>query len=138
MISQKTSTDLFNKIRSKFGNITIGDDTGSATADPSKAVFFDFEYTDKDDEFGRISISLADGESMKVFYNRDLTSKIDEMEKGAWYSFIKELKDFAVEHQSPAITTSTYAVRTVADSSGDRADVGNGTHVFTLITGELA
>ncbi len=99
MISQKTSTDLFNKIRSKFGNITIGDDTGSATADPSKAVFFDFEYTDKDDEFGRISISLADGESMKVFYNRDLTSKIDEMEKGAWYSFIKELKDFAVEHQ---------------------------------------
>ncbi len=49
MISQKTSTDLFNKIRSKFGNITIGDDTGSATADPSKAVFFDFEFKEDAD-----------------------------------------------------------------------------------------
>jgi hypothetical protein len=59
MISQKTSNDLFNKIRSKFGNITIGDSAGSATADPKQAVFFDFEFTEAEDKFGRISISLA-------------------------------------------------------------------------------
>ena len=53
------------------------------------------------------------------------------------YVCVAATEDFSVEHQSYAITTSTYAVRTVADSSGDRADVGNGTHVFTLITGEL-
>jgi hypothetical protein len=99
MISQKTSNDLFNKIRSKFGNITIGDSAGNATADPKQAVFFDFEFTEAEDKFGRISISLADGESMKVFYNRDLVNKIDETEKGDWFHFIKELKDFAVEHQ---------------------------------------
>jgi hypothetical protein len=46
MISQKTSNDLFNKIRSKFGNITIGDSAGNATADPKQAVFFDFEFTE--------------------------------------------------------------------------------------------
>jgi hypothetical protein len=99
MISQKTSSDLFNKIRSKFGNITIGDSAGNATADPKQAVFFDFEFSEAEDKFGRISISLADGESMKVFYNRDLVNKIDETEKGDWFHFIKELKDFAVEHQ---------------------------------------
>jgi len=47
-------------------------------------------------------------------------------------------EDFAVEHQSPSITTSTYAIRTVPDATGGRGDVGNGTHVHTLITGELA
>ncbi len=99
MISEKTSLDLFNKIRSKFGNITIGDDKGGATADPSKAIFFDFEFTEDEDKFGRISISLADGESMKVFYNRDMVNKIDEDDKNEWYDFVKELKDFAVEHQ---------------------------------------
>ena len=99
MISEKTSDDLFNKIRSKFGNITIGDSQGSATADPKQAVFFDFEFTEDEDKFGRVSISLADGASMKVFYNRDMIAKIDEDDKNDWYSFIKELKDFAVEHQ---------------------------------------
>jgi len=99
MISEKTSNDLFNKIRSKFGNITIGDSEGTATADPKQAVFFDFEFTEDEDKFGRVSISLADGESMKVFYNRDMIAKIDEDDKNDWYSFIKELKDFAVEHQ---------------------------------------
>ena len=99
MISEKTSNDLFAKIRSKFGNITIGDSQGQATADPSQAVFFDFEFTEDEDKFGRISISLADGESMKVFYNRDMVSKIEEDDKNDWYNFIRELKDFAVEHQ---------------------------------------
>ncbi len=119
MTSPKTSSDLFNKIRSKFGNITIGDSEGNATADPSKAVFFDFEFTEDQDKFGRISVSLADGESMKVFYNRDLVEKIDEDDKNEWYGFIKELKDFAVEHQLK------FDVRDITKSSLTKQDYQN-------------
>ena len=119
MISQKTSNDLFNKIRSKFGNITIGDSAGNATADPKQAVFFDFEFSEAEDKFGRVSISLADGESMKVFYNRDLINKIDETEKGDWFHFIKELKDFAVEHQL------NFDVRDITKSSLNKQDYQN-------------
>jgi len=119
MISQKTSNDLFNKIRSKFGNITIGDSAGNATADPKQAVFFDFEFSEAEDKFGRVSISLADGESMKVFYNRDLINKIDETEKGDWFAFIKELKDFAVEHQL------NFDVRDITKSSLNKQDYQN-------------
>ena len=64
-----------------------------------EAVFYDFEYTEDSDTFGRMSISLADGESMKVFYNRNLTDKIDEDSKAEFFSFLKELKDLAVQHQ---------------------------------------
>ena len=98
-MNPKNSEDLFNKIRSQFSNIRLGDENGAATADPSSAVFFEFEFQEDADTFGSVSISLADGENMKVYYNRDLVNKIDEDSKDEWYAFLKELKDFAVEHQ---------------------------------------
>jgi len=98
-MNPKTSQDLFNKIRSQFANIRLGDENGAATADPQGAVFFEFEFAEDADTFGSVSISLADGENMKVYYNRDLVSKIDEDSRDEWYAFLKELKDFAVEHQ---------------------------------------
>ena len=99
MVSAQISQDLFNKIRSKFSNLEIGNNIGEATANPQEAVFFDFEFTEDKDTFGRISISLADGENVKVFYNKGLVDKIDEDDKTDWYGFLKELKDFAVTHQ---------------------------------------
>ena len=98
-MNPKNSEDLFNKIRSQFSNIRLGDENGAATADPRSAVFFEFEFQEDADTFGSVSISLADGENMKVYYNRDLVSKIDEDSRDEWYAFLKELKDFAVEHQ---------------------------------------
>ena len=98
-MNPKNSEDLFNKIRSQFSNIRLGDENGAATADPGSAVFFEFEFQEDADTFGSVSISLADGENMKVYYNRDLVSKIDEDSRDEWYAFLRELKDFAVEHQ---------------------------------------
>ena len=98
-MNPKNSQDLFNKIRSQFSNIRLGDENGAATADPKEAVFFEFEFEEDADTFGSVSISLAEDNSMKVYYNRDLVSKIDEDSKDEWYAFLKELKDFAVEHQ---------------------------------------
>ena len=65
-MNPKTSSNLFNKIRSQFSNIEIGVSTGQPTADPQEAVFFDFEFAEDADTFGRVSVSLADGEDMKV------------------------------------------------------------------------
>ena len=118
-MNPKTSTDLFNKIRSQFSNIEIGDDTGQPTADASQAVFFDFEFKEDADTFGRVSVSLADGESMKVYYNRDLVNKIDEDSKDEWYAFLKELKDFAVEH------SLRFDVRDITKSNLTKQDYQN-------------
>ena len=98
-MNPKNSQDLFNKIRSQFSNIRLGDENGAATAEPANAVFFEFEFKEDSDTFGSISVSIADGETMKVFYNRNLVDKIDEDSKDEWFAFLKELKDFAVEHQ---------------------------------------
>ena len=93
-MNPKTSQDLFNKIRSQFSNIKIGDENGAATADAAEAVFFEFEFQPDSDTFGSVSVSIADGENMKVYYNRDLVAKIDESDRDEWYAFLKELKDF--------------------------------------------
>ena len=118
-MNPKTSQDLFNKIRSQFSNIKIGDESGGATADPEKAVFFEFEYQPDSDTFGSVSISIADGENMKVYYNRDLVDKIEESEKEDWYAFLKELKDFAVEH------SLVFDVRDITKSNLTKQDYQN-------------
>ena len=118
-MNPKTSQDLFNKIRSQFSNIKIGDENGAATADASEAVFFEFEYEPDSDTFGSVSISIADGENMKVYYNRDLVNKIDESERDEWYAFPKELKDFAVEH------SLTFDVRDITKSNLTKQDYQN-------------
>ena len=84
-MNPKNSQDLFNKIRSQFTNIRLGDENGAATADSSSAVFFEFEFQEDSDTFGSVSVSIADGDTMKVFYNRNLVDKIDEDSKGEWY-----------------------------------------------------
>jgi len=119
MIKPKTSQDLFNKIRSKFSNIQLGDSEGNVTADPKSAVFFDFEFSENSDNFGRVSISLADGNHMKVFYNRGLVEKIDDEARANWYGFLKELKDFAVQHQV------TFDVRDITKNSLTQQDFKN-------------
>ena len=54
------------------------------------------------------------------------------------YVCVANQQDFAVEHQSPTLATSTFGMRLIADSSGARADIGNGTNSFAIVTGELA
>ena len=118
-MNPKISQDLFNKIRSQFANITIGNESGEPTADPKEAVFFDFEFKEDSDTFGRISVSLADSESMKVYYNRNLVDKIDENSRDEWYAFLKELKDFAVEH------SLRFDVRDITKSNLTKQDYKN-------------
>jgi hypothetical protein len=133
MIKPKTSQDLFNKIRSKFANIQLGDSEGNVTADPKAAVFFDFEFSENSDNFGRVSISLADGENMKVFYNRGLVEKIDDEARANWYSFLKELKDFAVQHQV------SFDVRDITKNSLTQQDFKNLADVNQAVnTGDMS
>jgi len=118
-MNPKNSQDLFNKIRSQFSNVRLGDENGAATANPADAVFFEFEFQEDADTYGSVSISLADGENMKVYYNRDLVSKIDEDSRDEWYAFLKELKDFAVEHQL------TFDVRDITKNNLTKQDYEN-------------
>ena len=93
---QIISQDLFDKVRSRFSNLEMGDETGAVTIDPAEARFFDFDFIREGVDLGRVSISLNDLGSLKVYYSQGITEGQDAIGKKLWYDFLKEMRFFAM------------------------------------------
>ena len=89
------SEDLFNKIRGRFPNLTIGDEDGNVITEPSQARFFDFEYKEDGNALGKISISISEENGLSIIYSKDFINDQDQMTQKNWYNFLKELRMFA-------------------------------------------
>lgn len=87
--------DLFYKIRSRFSGLKLGAETGEITINPEEARFFDFDYMEGEQPIGHVSISLAEPNSMKVYFSHGITESMDDGQKHNWYGFLKELRQFA-------------------------------------------
>jgi 6-pyruvoyl-tetrahydropterin synthase len=94
------SNDLFFKLRNRFPKIRLGDENGVTTIDPEAARFFNFRYVDKQSErdYGEITCSLIDGNSMKVFFDTAITERMLPEDKDYWYRFLRELRRYAKSH----------------------------------------
>jgi hypothetical protein len=93
---QIISQDLFDKVRSRFQNLEMGDETGAVTIDPAEARFFDFDFVNEGVNLGRVSISLGDPGSIKIYYSQGITENQDDPAKHMWYDFLKEMRLFAM------------------------------------------
>ena len=89
------ATDLFYKIRSRFKGLKLGDSGGAITINPEDARFFDFDYMEGENAIGHVSISLAEQNSLKVYFSTGITESMDGGQKDNWYGFLKELRTFA-------------------------------------------
>ena len=87
--------DLFYKIRSRFSGLKLGNETGEITIMPNEARFFDFDYQEDSKAIGHVSISLAEPNSMKVYFSNGITEAMDGGQKTNWYKFLRELRNFA-------------------------------------------
>jgi len=91
----KISEALFEKIRDRFEDVTLGDENAKATQDPEDARFFNFDYTVDGNSHGNITISVIDKNSLKVYFSKNISSDLDQEEKAKWYGFLRELREFA-------------------------------------------
>jgi len=92
----KIAEDLFDKIRSRFENVSVGDAKAKATSDPSQARFFNFDFVSKDgDNFGNITVSLIDESSLKIYFSKNISQELDELQKQEWYDFLRNLRHFS-------------------------------------------
>jgi hypothetical protein len=89
------SQDVFDKIRSRFENLQMGDEEGSITMDPRLARFFDFDFAMEGTTLGRVSISINELGTLKVFYGRSLLEDSDPISRHYWYNFLREMRNFA-------------------------------------------
>lgn len=93
---ESIATALFEKIRSRFTNVTLGDEKAQAEQDPEKARFFNFTYTGRDGaKFGTVTISLIDETSLKVYFGQNISADMDRDQRKEWYEFLRNLRAFA-------------------------------------------
>ena len=107
--------ELFNKVRGRFPNVTIGDAEGKVTNVPEEARFFDFEYKESDRALGKVSISI-DEDSLSVMYSNDFVANEDAMTRDNWYNFLKELRVFSKKRML------NFDTRNITKSNLDRRD----------------
>jgi hypothetical protein len=92
----KISAALFDKIRSRFDAVNIGNEKAQRVNDPEQARFFNFDYISSDGEnFGNVTISLIDENSLKIYYGSNITDNLDENQEQEWFAFLRGLKNFA-------------------------------------------
>jgi len=92
----KIAEALFEKIRSRFTTLSLGNDQAEATTDPAEARFFNFDYETADGEnFGNITISIIDNDSLKIYFSKNISQKLDPEQLKQWYEFLYELRKFA-------------------------------------------
>jgi hypothetical protein len=87
--------DVFDKVRSRFANLEMGDQDGNTTTNPKDARFFDFDFTVEDNTLGRVSISISDIGTLKVYYGQGITENVAATTKDTWYDFLREMRAFA-------------------------------------------
>lgn len=91
----RIAKDLFNKIRSRFPKVTIGDQDGTITNVPENARFFDFSYADSTKTLGKVSMALTDKNGLTIIYSQDIVADTDKRTKQRWFDFLRELRFFA-------------------------------------------
>jgi hypothetical protein len=117
----KIAEGLFEKIRDRFEDVSLGNDNAKATTDPQKARFFNFDYVVDDTNHGNITMSLIDETSLKVYFSKNISSDLDDEQKKEWYSFLRELREFArrnlLSFEPRDITRSTLKHRDIQQQS---------------------
>ena len=95
------AAELFNKIRSRFDKVTLGDEKGKwdSGKNPEKARFFNFIYTDSTGhKYGSILVSLVNEKNLKVTYSKNIAGDMDHATRKEWYGFLRSLRKFAMRH----------------------------------------
>jgi len=114
---EKIAQELFDKLRSRFENINLGDENAKHTSDPEKARFFNFDYTDEHGDYGNVTVAVQDGESLKVFFGKNISKDMQEKSQNDWYEFLRNLRFFAKRN------LLTFDTRDISRSSLNLKDI---------------
>ena len=140
---ESIASALFDKIRSRFPNVTLGDESAKATSDPEKARFFNFTYTsnigsvdeldntesdNKTVEIGKVTLSLIDEVSLKAYFGQSMTADMDHAQRKEWYEFLRNLRQFARRN------LLTFDTRDIAKSNLKLQDVKQQARVDDVVT----
>ena len=111
--------DLFFKLRNRFPRIRMSDENGQTTTNPMQGRFFNFKFEANGKNLGLITCSLIDGQSLKVYFSQDMTSKMNDAAQDKWFDLLQELRKFAMT--KPAL--KSIDIRDIDKDQLDQKDV---------------
>jgi len=96
------AAELFGKLRTRFPDVSLGDENSAITNKPKQARFFDFGYKANGVELGRVTIQIkndSEDDTEKqgfyvIFSPRMLTGQ-NKVVLDNWYTFLRSLRQFA-------------------------------------------
>ena len=90
----KIASELFDKIRTRFPSVSMGDADTERTVDPTEGRFFNFDFVIDGQNFGNITVGLNET-ALKVYFSRRITQQLDHSKRHVWYDFLSNLRYFA-------------------------------------------
>ena len=93
----KIAPSLFDKIRTRFPSITIGDEKAKRTTEPAKGRFFNFDFVIDQINFGNITVALTEN-ALKIYFSRQITRQLDSEQRKLWYNFLRNMRIFAKQN----------------------------------------
>ena len=112
-----TAEELFFKLRNRFPRITMGDENGQVTIDPKQGRFFNFDFEEDGEKYGKVTCSLIDPTSLKIYFSQHITEQMDEGVAGKWFAFLRELRRFS------KVNMLTFDVRDISKDALNQEDI---------------
>lgn len=95
----KIAENLFDKIRTRFENVNLGDENAKRTDNPENARFFNFDYIDETGKnYGNITMSIVDEDGLKIYFSKNITDQLEDEEQDRWYDFLRGIRRFAKQN----------------------------------------
>ena len=96
---EKVAENLFNKIRTRFENVSLGDEKSKRTSSPGQARFFNFDFVSQSGRnYGNVTMSIVDGDALKVYFSKNITDKLEAAEQDEWFNFLRSIRQFAKQN----------------------------------------
>lgn len=112
-----TAEELFFKLRNRFPRISMGDENGQVTIDPKQGRFFNFDFEESSEKYGKVTCSLIDPTSLKIYFSQQITEQMDEGVAAKWFSFLRELRRFS------KVNMLTFDVRDISKDALNQEDI---------------
>jgi len=95
---QKTpNIDLFNLLVTRDFAPKMKND-GADTDNPAEANMFYFDWKTPQKNYGTVVVLVGQDKQLMVFYNDNLGRNMESGDKGDWYEFLNQLKEFSVRN----------------------------------------
>lgn len=97
-MENNAATSLYDLLVTRDLEPEILDRSGKAVTDPSAAELFSFNWKTENKNYGTVVVLLGTDNQLQVYYGDNLGRSMEGTDKSAWYSFLEQLKSFAMRN----------------------------------------